>query len=47
MKLLDYQQHWAMLEASDNPFATVIIMAHLIASAIKYNAFALTLNPSP
>ncbi|MEH2368933.1 DUF4351 domain-containing protein [Nostoc sp.] len=28
VKLLDYQNHWAELEASDNPFATVV-MAHL------------------
>ena len=28
VKLLDYQNHWTELEASDNPFATVV-MAHL------------------
>ncbi|KYC41765.1 hypothetical protein WA1_17195 [Scytonema hofmannii PCC 7110] len=28
VKLLDYQNRWAELEASDNPFATVV-MAHL------------------
>lgn len=28
IKLLDYQTHWTELEASDNPFATVV-MAHL------------------
>ncbi|MFN6562122.1 MAG: hypothetical protein RMY28_020340, partial [Nostoc sp. ChiSLP01] len=28
VKLLDYQNHWQELEASDNPFATVV-MAHL------------------
>ncbi|MCB0127994.1 MAG: hypothetical protein KDE58_37275, partial [Caldilineaceae bacterium] len=27
-KLIDYRAHWALLEANDNPFATVV-MAHL------------------
>jgi Domain of unknown function (DUF4351) len=36
VKLLDYQQNWAMLEASENPFATVV-MAHLKTQATTRN----------
>ncbi|MDZ8139808.1 MAG: cytosolic protein [Nostoc sp. DedQUE04] len=34
IKLLDYQQRWRELEASSNPFATVV-MAHLVAMQTK------------
>jgi hypothetical protein len=34
VKLLEFQQRWAELEASDNPFATVV-MAHLKAKATR------------
>ena len=34
VKLLDYQQQWSALEASSNPFATVV-MAHLKAQATR------------
>ena len=34
IKLLDYQQQWSALEASRNPFATVV-MAHLQAIATR------------
>lgn len=34
VKLLDYQQQWSTLEASSNPFATVV-MAHLKAQATR------------
>ncbi|MEB3335852.1 MAG: DUF4351 domain-containing protein [Leptolyngbyaceae bacterium] len=37
VKLLDYQERWATLEASRNPFATVV-MAHLKAQATRKNA---------
>ena len=37
VKLLDYQAQWAALEASPNPFATVV-MAHLKAQETKRNA---------
>jgi hypothetical protein len=36
VKLLDYQQNWAMLESSRNPFATVV-MAHLKNQATTRN----------
>ncbi len=34
MKLIDYQQQWSALEASRNPFATVV-MAHLKAQQTR------------
>jgi len=34
VKLIDYQQQWSVLEASSNPFATVV-MAHLKAQATR------------
>ncbi len=34
MKLIDYQQQWSALEASQNPFATVV-MAHLKAQETR------------
>lgn len=37
MKLLDYEQNWSALEASWNPFATVV-MAHLKAQQTRSNA---------
>jgi hypothetical protein len=36
-KLLDYQNHWSVLEASRNPFA-VVVMAHLKAQETKDKA---------
>ncbi|OLP18687.1 hypothetical protein BST81_09190 [Leptolyngbya sp. 'hensonii'] len=39
VKLLDYQTRWPELEASQNPFATVV-MAHLKAQETKRNATA-------
>jgi hypothetical protein len=36
VKLLDYKQQWQTLEASDNPFATVV-MAHLKAEETRYD----------
>lgn len=37
VKLLDYQQQWTVLEASRNPFATVV-MAHLQAQETRLDA---------
>ncbi len=37
VKLLDYQNRWSELEASDNPFATVV-MAHLKTQQTKHKA---------
>jgi hypothetical protein len=37
VKLLDYQQQWAALEADSNPFA-VVVMAHLKAQEMKNKA---------
>ncbi len=34
VKLLDYEARWAELEASDNPFA-VVVMAHLKTQATR------------
>ena len=39
VKLLDYRMPWAALEASRNPFATVV-MAHLTAQAARRDANA-------
>jgi hypothetical protein len=37
VKLLDYREHWQDLEASDNPFATVV-MAHIKAKETAHNS---------